>query len=387
MGKKKPQMELTAAPAIWGRDEMNLAEFPLALVASRAPRDCKTLTFEDRTWDRGRQQHVNRKLTISGCDRYGLPTALDDEVILGLIQLTKLDGVKRRRVPFTRYQLIRLLDWRDEGKSYRRLDTSLNRWVGVTLYYDNAWWCRETKCWASECFHLLDNVVLRTGRSRQDGGPLSSFTWNDVIFRSLTAGNMRRLNMTLYRELKSSIAKRIYRYIDKHFYFSSTLKLNLQRFAFEHIGLSRSYDVAQIKRRLQPAIEELETVGELKPMSKDERFRRPTAGNWQVVFEAAAKPSGKAPKAVAPRRRNKPDIGTRIVRRPDEQNTPSLHRDLVGPLPLFRGGLAVEFASAAGRTQGSDRVACRQDLDPSGERARSPVRRRNDRAMVLQGQT
>ena len=35
-----------------GRDEMNLAEFPLATLADRVPQGCKTLVFEDRIWDR-----------------------------------------------------------------------------------------------------------------------------------------------------------------------------------------------------------------------------------------------------------------------------------------------------------------------------------------------
>ena len=36
-----------------GRDEMNLAEFPLAMLADRVPHGCKTLVFEDRIWDQG----------------------------------------------------------------------------------------------------------------------------------------------------------------------------------------------------------------------------------------------------------------------------------------------------------------------------------------------
>ncbi len=36
-----------------GRDEMNLAEFPLATLADRVPKGCKTLVFEDVIWDGG----------------------------------------------------------------------------------------------------------------------------------------------------------------------------------------------------------------------------------------------------------------------------------------------------------------------------------------------
>src|SRR6185436_664625 len=140
-------------------------------------------------------------LTITASDEHGLPTAPDDEVILGLIQLSKLQHFADRKVHFTRYQLLQLLDWRDESKSYARLETSLNRWAGVTLYYQNAWWSKDEQCWVDEKFHILDNVTLygldRLKRSRQAARqpmlPLSSFRWNEVIFRSFQVGNLKSI--------------------------------------------------------------------------------------------------------------------------------------------------------------------------------------------------
>ena len=102
----------------------------------------------------------SRRLTISASDKFGLPTALDDEVILGLVQLSKADNFANRQVQFSRYQLVHLLGWRDEGKSYTRLEESLKRWLGVTLYYENAWWDKCRKRWVDAHFHLLDNVTL-----------------------------------------------------------------------------------------------------------------------------------------------------------------------------------------------------------------------------------
>ena len=280
-----------------GRDEMNLAEFPLAMLADRVPHGCKTLVFEDRTWDRGQRQNVARRLTISASDKFGLPTALDDEVIVGLVQLSKPNDFAHRQVQFSRYQLVHLLGWRDEGKSYARLEESLKRWLGVTLYYENAWWDKSRKRWVDANFHLLDNVMLyhrpkRGERSatNDDGKPLSWFTWNEIIFRSFQAGNLRKIDLEFYRTLKSAVAKRIYRFLDKHFYFGGKQRYDLARFAQEHIGLSRSYDAAQLKRRLTPGIKELEDAGYLKPLPAAERFARVRRGEWEVLFIRAAKP-------------------------------------------------------------------------------------------------
>jgi len=104
-----------------GKDEMNWAEFPMAVLSDRVPAGQKTLTFQDRGWDKSRGGYVNRRVTVHGCERYGLPTALDEDVALGLLQLTWRTGFGGRRVYFSRYALIQLLGWRDEGKSYRRV--------------------------------------------------------------------------------------------------------------------------------------------------------------------------------------------------------------------------------------------------------------------------
>jgi len=79
---------------------MNLAEFPLCALSHRLKPDVKTLRFEDRTWDKGRNDGSPGRLTVTGSNAYGLPTGKDDEVLLGLIQLTRLQGFAERKVFF-----------------------------------------------------------------------------------------------------------------------------------------------------------------------------------------------------------------------------------------------------------------------------------------------
>lgn len=275
-----------------GKDELNLAEFPLAVISSRPQPDIKTLYFEDRVWDKSRSDMVTRKLTITASDEYGLPTALDEEVILGLVQLSKLQNFASRKVTFSRYQLISLLNWRDESKSYDRLEKALNRWVGVTLIYKNAWWSKEEECWVDEKFHILDNVTLFDKdrvRRKTKTGKESSFLWNEVIFRSFRAGNLKSLDFDFFLRLESPISKRLYRFLDKRFYRRHRWEFNLKELCWEHIGLSRNYDAANLKRRLKGAISELETVGYLKPLSEDERFKKVRSGEWRIFFEKQTK--------------------------------------------------------------------------------------------------
>lgn len=286
---KRIQPDQMATQTCDGRDELNLAEFPLCALAHRPRRDQKTLRFEDQIRDGVNGGMVTRQLTVTGSDAYGLPTALDDEVLLALVQSTRLHGFADRKVPFTRYQLIALLGWRNETKSYERIEASLNRWTGVTLYYRNAWWDNTRRCWVDETFHVLDNVWLRHRRNRGADGRLpSTFVWNEVIFRSFQAGNLKRLDFEFFRRLDSAVAKRLYRFLDKRFFHRRRLDFGLQELAWEHVGLARSYDTASLKRKLRPGIVELEELGFLEPMADADRFTRVGTGEWRVAFTKAA---------------------------------------------------------------------------------------------------
>jgi hypothetical protein len=333
MEEQKPLIELPATLRE-GKDELNLAEFPLCSLADRIPRDQKTLSFEDRIWDESRGEMITRRLTVTGAEQHGLPTRLDDEVLLGLIQLSKCQGFADRHVQFTRYQLIRLLGWRDESRSYQRIETSLNRWVGVTLYYDNAWRDRRQQRWVNEKFHVLDNVTLfdreRGGRPPQL--PLSSFTWNDVLFRSFQAGNVRSLDFEFFKRLESAIAKRMFRFLDKRFYHRRRWEFDLKEFAWEHISLARSYDAGGLKRKLRPAIAELERQGFLTALPDSSRFFQLQCGPWRVVFEKtqrAAEPAATKDQSVI----RAPSLVAALIER---HVAPSAAAEVVAAFPAER---------------------------------------------------
>ena len=80
--------ESSAAGDAGWKDELNLAEFPIAALTDRVPDGQTTLVFEDKL-ERRDSPPIVRRLTIMGTHKHGLPTSLDDEVLVGLIQLTK----------------------------------------------------------------------------------------------------------------------------------------------------------------------------------------------------------------------------------------------------------------------------------------------------------
>ncbi len=280
------------------KDELNLAEFPIAARTDRVPDGQTTLVFEDKL-ERRDSAPIVRRLTIVGTHKHGLPTSLDDEVLVGLIQLTKRrSNFTDPKVQFSRYELIDLLGWPQSGQSYRRIEEALHRWVGVVLMYENAWWDNAAKSWVDENFHVLDNVTLydrerrrpssKSGKSSKGATkpplPLSSFRWNEVIFQSFQSGNLKQLDLEFYLRLRLPTTKRMFRFLDKRFYRRLRLDFDLRVLACEHIGLSRSYAPTELKRKLKPALEELEQLGFLEPLTPEERYSYVKRGCWRIIL-------------------------------------------------------------------------------------------------------
>ena len=275
------------------KDELNLAEFPIAALTDRVPDGQNTLVFEDHLEQRDGPPIV-RRLSISGHGKLGLPAALDDQVIVGLIQLTKRqNNFTNARVYFSRYELIELLGWPQDGHSYRRIEEALNRWVGVVLSYENAWWDNDEKSWVDETFHIIDNVTLYDREKAMNKAssakgkrpkPMSSFRWNEVMFRSFQSGNLKQLDLEFYLGLRLPTSKRLYRFLDKRFYHRERVDFDLRILACEHVGMSREYAPTELKRRLRPALDELEKNGFLEPLHDNERYVNVEKGRWRILF-------------------------------------------------------------------------------------------------------
>ncbi len=319
MTKRSDQNTASSRSPRYWRDELNFAEFPLAALDKNSR--AESLVFEDRIYDKSARSHVTRRLTVSPSREFGLPTALDEEVLLGLIQLTAKGAFADRRLHFTRYELIAELGWSQGTKSYSRIDKSLRKWTGVTLYYDNAWRDHAEKAWVTEHFHVIDRATLldrerRCRRLKQapedPTAGKSSIVWNELVFNSFEAGYIKKLDFAFLQSLRKPTSKRLYRFLGKRFYFGDTCSFELRNLACEHMGLSKSYSNSKLRERLGPAIEELTSSGFLACLPAATQFKRVRRGEWRVYFakhvekKRAARAPGRGPSGESRRR---PDNG------------------------------------------------------------------------------
>ena len=265
------------------RDEMNLSEFPLTVLSTRASSSVKTLEFNDSI--RGKNgETVNRSWIITGADKFGLPTASDDEVLLGLLKLTVDSQFTSRKVVFSRYELLKNLRWTTEGRSYSRLQKALDRLSGVRIKATNAFFDNDSKSHSTKNFGIIDGYELNDGR---DNDRPSFFSWSDVIFRSFQSGFIKKLDLDFYLALKSSVSKRLYRFLDKHFWYRSRIQMNLFIFAHEKIGISRTYQfVSSMRQQLDPALDELIESGFIQSYE----YQGQGKGTEIIILAASGKP-------------------------------------------------------------------------------------------------
>lgn len=300
-----------------GRDEMNLAEFPITLLTDRVPKDQKEAIYQDEIFDERTGLTLTRKLTISA-GNHGLTTAADDEVILSFIQLTKQkNNFTDRKLEFSRHELVQLLGWSVGGASYDRILLSLKRWTSVFLQYENAWRDNRTKTWTSVGFHIIDKYELTDNRMASDQLDLlpSYIIWGEDIFKSFQAGYLKPLDYDLCMGLSNSTAKRMYRFLDKRFHHKPDWTFDLKELAHEHIGLGRHYEgPAHLKRNLLPAIKELESVGFLEPLADTDRFPK-DGKTWKVRLIQKSSALTPLPALTSHVQPSEPPLVTELVNR------------------------------------------------------------------------
>lgn len=304
MVTKRAVKETAEIIPLYGRDEMNLVEFPFGPVTSAGG---KTFEVEHPVFDRALNREVTRKLVITGSDAYGLPRPIDDQVLLGMKALTYEAGFKSPRVEFTRYRLCKTIGWSTDGRSYRRLEEAFDRIAGTTLKFKDSWWDKGEEVWQSKLFHMIESVSLTSRdqieRSRKKKGTsseqLCSFVWNETIWKSFTDGFIKKIDMEMFRKISSGhkheVATRLYRILDKRFHKRMTAKFEVRKLCIGTLGVSSNHRPSELIRLLRRSADWLIECGYLRDMriSRDD-----TSGKVQALFVKAGTASLQRSEAV-----------------------------------------------------------------------------------------
>jgi hypothetical protein len=132
----------------------------------------------------------------------------------------------------------------------------------------------------------------------------------------------------------------MYRFLDKRFHHKPDWTFDLKELAHEHVGLGRNYDgPAHLKRKLLPAIAELETVGFLEPLADDERFPKEGRNRKiRLIRRGQYEDIARGEREITPARREGPKAKGREI----PPGTNELEQALIarGVTPVVAAGLA-----------------------------------------------
>ena len=207
-----------------GRDEMNLAGHPFALLQPNGRSNTTTIDYDwPRVLPDGRKVtaswHVGTDATI------GLPGLEEELLYLVLLQLTR-EAAEAAGTPalwpltvrFSRLDVLRRLGWDDGMKRYAALDLAFARLKGVSITAKHAFYDARTKAPAKIVgFGILNEYALTEetkGRKSQGHLPLSHFEWNTILHTSFLAGNVRSLALDFAISLEHPTSCRLFRILE-----------------------------------------------------------------------------------------------------------------------------------------------------------------------------
>jgi hypothetical protein len=183
-----PPAEQQEALSPHAKYEMNLAEFPLAILSKRLPHDCKAIEYEDTI--RGKDGAIiPRKWKVSPSAEYGFGSSQILGTLFELFQLWRESGFSGRSIPFgSIYHLIKRLGLKDAAPNYDRVRRDLNALLGILVEAKNAFWDNRQRAYVDKTFHLFVSMsTYHEGPDGQQPLPLASIEASKELWGSIQA--------------------------------------------------------------------------------------------------------------------------------------------------------------------------------------------------------
>ena len=203
------------------RYEMNLAEFPIAVLSKAIPEERKTIEYSD--WIVGRNgERKRRNWIVTASAKWALPTGSALRTLFELMQVWKENNLKTKIIPIgSRYNLLKRMGASDSKRDYERVERDLNSLVGITIQAKNAFWDKEAQAYVSKTFHLFEELSLYEqeikGKERkvQQSLPFAYIKASDILYSAVKKGNVLTIDSKFFRSLTAPTEQRLALYLTK----------------------------------------------------------------------------------------------------------------------------------------------------------------------------
>lgn len=198
-----------------GHDEKNVASLIFVPTQERLPEDMLRL---ERIVFRPSGQPA--RIVCVGVADIGLARGSDNDLLVALINTyieagCPADGV----ITTTAYALLKLAGLDTGGQHYQALGQGLERMLHTTYHVTDGWFDVREKRYTTVSFRIIDNLSRthgepEKGRIRLDRRSTLRIRLNEEITKSINAGYIKPLNLTVYQHLPSVGSRALYRLLD-----------------------------------------------------------------------------------------------------------------------------------------------------------------------------
>ena len=219
-------------------------------------------------------ERVQQSWRISVPEPYELPGPFDQDVWVAVQTLVGVRGgmPPDGRLYFSLYEILGVMRKTRKGDNYRELRESLLRLSATHFQADNAFYLKDKNKLATRTFTLWD-VSLNTEVDNKTGEATERhfLEFNNVVRQSFQAEYLKSLDSDFYFSLRSPLAKRLYRLIDRKRQGRPRWGTSLDRLK-DMAPLAPSYKTpSKIRDVLETAHGELQRRGFLAGVSYEKR--------------------------------------------------------------------------------------------------------------------
>lgn len=247
--------------------EVNLLIFPFFVLERKS----KKLEIEYNDIVKRGNKKIEIIWNVSANAKYGYPGLFDREVHKVIEQIIseilKKDGEIKNPISFSIYALCnRMGITTSGGKNYRKVKEALERIRMTGIKSEGAFYHKGKKEWISKVFGLYDSIIFR-GEKLEDGSIAEKnlLYLGNIYLQSLNSFNIKPIDYTYWRSLKSKIASRLYEILGIKFYGVRNKKEGFIRYKYstlcQLLPVTPHEYISSAKRQLNPGNSELRDSG------------------------------------------------------------------------------------------------------------------------------
>jgi len=227
--------------------EMNLAEFPIAILSKQKPGDVSIIEYSDTITGKGGEV-VERVWRVKPSIDNGFGSINVLSTLFELFQIWKEAHFESKIIRFgSPYALLGRTGAPTTGKkAYDRMRQDLSALVEMSFEAKNAFWDSEKQAYVDRTFHLFDYLDIyhrKSNQGKQEMLPFSYIKASDVLWHSIEANSivtLKNVSRSYFHSLKPT-EQRLALYLAKLMHSQTMHRRDVQQIASQMPIVTKQY--------------------------------------------------------------------------------------------------------------------------------------------------